>query len=246
MIERKFIQEKMKEFNIEEYISQNLQGVGHSKTKMIRTPLGEKIVVHVSRPGLIVGRKGANIKQLTKTLKKNHELENPQIEIAEVETPALDAAIVAQSIADSLERLGTAKFKAIGHKVMTDAMNNGAMGIEIIIGGKIPSARAKSWRFYQGYLKKCGDVALTGVRSAHATAHLKTGAIGIKVKIMPPDTILPDKVTLKEDIPQETKEEKNDVKTEEKSDVKEEKKEEKPKKKRTKKDGKDKGTETTE
>ena len=44
-------------------------------------------------------------------------------------------------------------------------MNAGALGVEIIISGKVPSARAKSWRFYTGYLKKCGDVALS-VRTA--------------------------------------------------------------------------------
>lgn len=242
----------MKEFDIEEHISENLRGVGHSKTKMVRTPLGEKIVVYVSRPGLIVGKKGQNIKQLTKTLKKNFNLENPQIEISEVESPHLDAAIVAETIADSLERLGTTKFKAIGHKAMMDAMNAGAMGIEIIVGGKIPSSRAKSWRFYQGYLKKCGDVALTGVRTAHRTAHLKTGAIGVKVKIMPPETILPDKVTLIEQVApsaEEKKEGAEEPKTEEKPKEDEKKKE--PKRKRAKKkenkDGdKDKGTKADE
>ncbi|HLC64953.1 MAG TPA: 30S ribosomal protein S3 [Candidatus Nanoarchaeia archaeon] len=236
MIERKFISEKMKEFSIQEHISENLHGVGHSKTKVVRTPLGEKIIVYVSRPGLIVGKKGANIKQLTKTLKKTFNLENPQIEISEVENPVLDAAIVAETIADSLERLGTAKFKAIGHKVMTDAMNAGALGIEILISGKIPSSRAKSWRFYQGYLKKCGDVALTGVRAAHSTAHLKTGAIGVKVKIMPPETQLPDKVTLLEE-----GEKQEEPKAEPAPKEEQKKAEEKPKRKRKKKEAKDAG-----
>jgi ribosomal protein S3 len=82
---------------------------------------------------------------------------------------------------------------------MTEVMNAGAMGIEILITGKIPSSRAKSWRFYRGYLKKCGDIALTGVGSARTSALLKTGIIGIKVKIMPPDTKLPDDVQLREE-----------------------------------------------
>jgi len=62
MIERKFVAQKIKEFQIEEYISQSLENVGHSHTKMVKTPLGEKIVISASRPGLIVGRKGQNIK----------------------------------------------------------------------------------------------------------------------------------------------------------------------------------------
>ena len=220
MIGRKFVAQKIKEFQIQEYITQNLNNVGHSHTKMIKTPLGEKIVIFASRPGLIVGRKGQNIKQLTKTLKKRFELENPQIEISEVENPNLDASIVAEKIVDSLEKFGSEKFKAIGHKIMMDVMRAGARGIEIVISGKVPSARAKSWRFYSGYLKKCGDIAVVGVRRAVAQAQLKTGIIGVKVSIMPPDIKLPDDIRLLEE---------NEIKVEEV-------KEEKPKKTSRKKD----------
>lgn len=212
MIERKFVAQKMKEFQIEEYITQSLENVGHSHTKMIKTPLGEKIIIYTSRPGLIVGRKGQNIKQLTKTLKKKFNLENPQIEISEVESPNLDAHIVTEKIVDGLEKFGSEKFKAIGHKIMTDVMKAGALGIEIVISGKVPSARAKSWRFYSGYLKKCGDIAIEGVRKSNAQAQLKTGIIGVKVNIMPPNTKLPDDIYLVEE--KETKIEKIEEKSE--------------------------------
>ena len=227
MIERKFVAQKMKEFQIEEYLTQNLENVGHSHTKMVKTPLGEKIIIYASRPGLIVGRKGHNIKQLTRTLKKKFELDNPQIEISEVENPSLDAHIISEKIVDALEKFGSEKFKAIGHKIMADVMHAGALGIEVVVSGKVPSARAKSWRFYSGYLKKCGDVA-NGVRKADAQAQLKTGVIGVKVSIMPPDIILPDNIELVDE-----KEIKREIKTEK---VKEDTKKEKPKRKRKKKD----------
>ena len=195
MIERKFVAQKIKEFQIQEYITQSLENVGHSHTKMVKTPLGEKIIIFTSRPGLIVGRKGQNIKQLTKTLKRRFDLENPQIEINEVENPNLDARIVAEKIVDSLEKFGSEKFKAIGHRIMADVMNAGALGIEIIVSGKVPSARAKSWRFYSGYLKKCGDIA-NSVKSADVQAHLKTGIVGVKIKIMTSDVKLPDDIRL--------------------------------------------------
>ena len=232
MIERKFVAQKIKEFQIEEYITQSLNNVGHSHTKMIKTPLGEKIVIYTSRPGLIVGRKGQNIKLLTKTLKRKFNLENPQIEISEVENPSLDATIVAEKIVDALEKFGSEKFKAIGHKIMTEVMRSGALGIEISISGKVPSARAKSWRFYQGYLKKCGDIALS-VRKSNAQAQLKTGIIGVKVSIMPPDLKLPDDIELVDFV--ETKVE--EVK-EAPEEPKEEKKADKPKRRspRKKKD----------
>ena len=198
MIYRKFVAEKFNEFQIREYISHTLKNAGHSTTKLIKTPLGEKIVIYASRPGLVVGRKGENIKKLTNTLKKKFHLENPQIEIAEVEDPLLDANIVAERIASTIERFGIQKFKAIGHKTMQDVMNAGALGIEIRLSGKIPSSRAKSWRFYVGYLKKCGDIAIEGVKRANASAQLKSGTIGIKVRIMPPDIKLPDDIELTE------------------------------------------------
>jgi small subunit ribosomal protein S3 len=192
MIERKFVAEKVKEHQMQEYISQTLKNVGHSMTRLQRTPLGEKIVIYASRPGLVVGRKGENIKKLTLTLKKRFNLENPQIEIVEVAEPNLDAQIVAERIASTLERFGSQKFKAVSHKTMQDVMRSGARGIEINISGKVPSARAKAWRFYTGYLKKSGDIAQIGVRKAQAYAQLKSGTIGIRVSIMPPDLALPD------------------------------------------------------
>ncbi len=196
MIERDFVKQKKKEFQIEEFVSSKLKNVGHSHTKMQRTPLGEKIVIAASRPGLVVGREGQNIKSMTIALKNKFKLENPQIEIQEVEDINLDPKIVAEYIASSLERFGPTRFKGVGHKVMDGVMKAGALGVEIKISGKIPSARAKNWRFYSGYLKKCGDIAITGVKSAYAKAELKSGMIGIQVKIMPPDLRLPDDIRL--------------------------------------------------
>ena len=199
MILRKIINQKLKEFEIEEFIKDSLKIVGLSHVKLQMTPLGEKIIIYTSRPGLIVGRKGQSIRKLTVTLKKRFNLENPQIEINEVENVNLDAAIVAERIANSLEKYGPMRFKAIGHKAIESVMGSGAFGIEILISGKIPSARAKRWRFYEGYLKKCGDTASTGVRTAYAAAQLKSGTVGIQVRIMPPELVLPDKITLIKD-----------------------------------------------
>ncbi|MFT4303264.1 MAG: 30S ribosomal protein S3 [Candidatus Woesearchaeota archaeon] len=200
MIETKFIQEIVKEFQITEFIAESLNNVGFSHAEVHKTPLGEKIIIYASRPGLIVGRKGENIQKLTKIMKSKFRLENPQIEIVEVERPLLNPIIVAERIASSLERFGLSKFKGIGHKMLTDVMGDGAQGIEILISGKIPSSRAKRWRFYQGYLKKSGDLAVSGVKKAYAQAKLKTGVVGIQVRIMPPDLQLPDKVIEKTEI----------------------------------------------
>ncbi len=198
MIERDFILRNKTEYQIQEFVSETLKGVGLSHVKIQRTPLGEKIIIYASRPGLIIGGGGTNIKKLTKQLKKKFGLENPQIEISEIENVNLIASVVAERIATSLEKFGTMRFKGIGHKAMADTLNAGARGVEILISGKIPSARARTWRFYQGYLKKCGNPALALVDTAYKIANLKSGIVGIKVSIMPPNVRLPDDIKLKE------------------------------------------------
>jgi len=232
MDQRKILSQKIKEYEIQEFVALNLKGVGLSHTQLVPTPLGEKIIISASRPGLVVGRKGQSIKKLTLMLKKRFSLDNPQIEISEVENINLDPQIVAERIANSLERFGLSRFKGVGHKTMSDVMQAGALGIEIIISGKVPSSRAKRWRFYQGYLKKCGQVAIDGVRKAYTVAQIKTGTVGITVKIMPPGISLPDKVDLVKEIVTEEEvteaeapKEKDNQKSEEKpAEVKETKK----------------------
>lgn len=196
MIERKIVQQKIKEYMVQNYVSSTLTRVGHSHTTIHRNPLGERILISASRPGLIVGSKGANIKKLTKVLKAKFKLDNPQVEIEEVKTPNLDPVLVAESIASALERFGTSKFKGVGYKVMEAAMSAGALGIEVMISGKIPSSRAKRWRFFTGYLKKCGDLSVEGVLAAYDVAKLKTGIVGIQVRIMPPGIVLPDRIEI--------------------------------------------------
>ncbi len=249
MIERDFVSRKKIEYQIQEFIAENLKGVGLSHSKLQRTPLGEKIIIYASRPGLIIGGGGTNIKKLTKQLKKKFGLENPEIEISEIGNTNLVASVVAERIASALEKYGTMRFKGIGHKAMADVLNAGGKGIEILISGKIPSARARTWRFYQGYLKKCGQSALDMVDTAYTIAKLKSGIVGIKVSIMPSNIRLPDDMRFKEDeqiveevspsesaiLEKEIEAETKIEKTESKKEDKEEKKEKKPRKKKTEK-----------
>ncbi len=203
-IERKFVKQNMKEFRIKQHVETTLSRVGLAGVKLRKTPLGDRIVLFASRPGLIVGRAGSNIAKLTKDLKETFQLENPQIEIEEVQVPDMDPNIIAERIINSLERFGSARFKGVGHKAMVDVMNTGqVLGVEIKISGKVPSTRAKSWRFYLGYLKKCGDIATEGVLVSRKAAILKTGAIGVQVRILPSSVVLPDHVKVLKEVVKE-------------------------------------------
>ena len=195
MIEKQIVAQKVKELMIKEYIEEKMGKAGYSHTEIKKTPLGEKIIIFTSKPGLIVGRKGENIKELTEVLKSKFKLENPQIEVAEIENPYFDAFAVARRISNTMESFGPRNFKSLGYKLLDEIMRSGAAGAEILMSGRgIPSSRAKSWRFSAGFMKKSGDIAETKVKKGLAVAHLRSGAIGIKVHILTPDVILPDKL----------------------------------------------------
>ena len=81
MEERKFIKLKKEEFGIKEYIKRNLGKGKISRLDIEYTPVGEKIIVSTSKPGLVIGRKGEKIQELTQILKTRFKLENPHIEI---------------------------------------------------------------------------------------------------------------------------------------------------------------------
>jgi small subunit ribosomal protein S3 len=198
MIERKFIEDKVKEHQIKEFLKTRLAGTGYSRSEIQKTPLGVRIVIYSSKPGLIVGRKGLNIQQITSILKEKFKLENPSVEVRQVEIPELDPQIMAERIATQISRFGVQRFKAIGHKNLARIMNAGAIGVEIKIAGKVPGKRAKYWKFRQGYLPKCGHASYTQVKEGFVGVMLKPGVVGVTVKILPPGARMPDSIELKE------------------------------------------------
>ncbi|MFH1638280.1 MAG: 30S ribosomal protein S3 [Candidatus Woesearchaeota archaeon] len=228
MIERKFVAEKLKELQIQKFMAKQIGKGKYSYFEIKKTPLGEKVIIYTSRPGLVVGKKGENINLLTHALKNRFNLENPQIEVTEVANADMDAQTLAENIVSIMERFGPKRFKSLGYKTLQRIMDAGAMGAEIIIGGRgVPSSRARSWRFYAGYLKKSGDIAESEVLKGQCVANLKSGSVGVKVQVMLPNTPLPDYIKIKDP-------ESKEIKVEEVVE-KEETPEEEPKKKTAKK-----------
>lgn len=194
MITKKVVGDKVLEHKIDSFLRKELGDVPIEKSSFEKTPLGEKITIHTSAPGLVIGRQGSNIKRLTELTRNSFGFKNPQIKIAEIKQPFLSANIVARMIANDLNRFGSQKFKLTGFKTLSNIMYNGAMGAEIRLTGKLPSSRAKSWRFAKGYLKKTGYVSDFLVDKAIESVTLKSGVVGIQVMIMKPNTPLPDKI----------------------------------------------------
>lgn len=192
---KKFVKFKKEELSVKEYIKRALGKGKISSVTIEYNPVGEKIVIATNKPGLVIGRRGEKIEGLTKVIKKKFHFDNPHIEIREIKNSLLDSHLVADDIALSLEREGHIKFKVIAYKMLQNIMKAGALGVEIVLSGKLPSERARSWRFAQGYLKKTGDPAKV-VDRATSQAVTIPGVVGIKVSILPPEAHIHDKITV--------------------------------------------------
>lgn len=198
MEEKKFVTFKKEELGVKEFIKEELGKGRISNVSIEYTPVGEKIIVATSKPGLVIGRGGEKIDYLTNVLKKKFKLDNPHIEIKEITVPLLDAQLVADDIALLLERRGSLKFKVIAYRMLQDIVKAGVLGTEIVMSGKLPSERAKRWRFSQGYLKKTGEPSKV-VDKAQAQATTNSGVVGIQVSILPPNAHIHDKITIDEE-----------------------------------------------
>ncbi len=199
MEEKKTVEFKKKEFEVREYIKKVLEKGKVSRVRIEYTPIGEKIIVSTHKPGLVIGRRGERIEELTRFLKSKFKLENPSIEIDEITEPEFDAQITADEIALGLERFGPLRFKVIAYRTLKKIMDAGALGAEIILSGRLPGARAKSWRFAQGYLKKVGESAKV-VDKAQSKAETKPGTVGVKVSILSPYAKLKDKININKEM----------------------------------------------
>jgi small subunit ribosomal protein S3 len=181
--------------DIDEFLEIQLKDAGYGGVDISTSPVGTKITLYVQRPGLVIGRRGVGIRDLTEKMEKKFALPNPQISVVEESVPELNPRIMANRIAQTVVR-GTA-FRRAAIWTLNSMMNAGAMGAEIIIAGKLRSERAHFERYHAGIVPKSGDSAERIVRRATTDVLLKMGLYGIQVKIALKDR-LPPEIELKE------------------------------------------------
>ena len=198
---RHFVSESVKKTEINEFLQNQFERAGYGGVDIAKTPLGTHIFVYAMRPGLVIGRGGETIKELAITLEQKFSLPNPQISVAEIEVPELNAYVIASRVTSALKR--GVHFRRAGFWALQQAMEAGALGAEIIIRGKLRTERARYEKFRDGYLPKSGNPAHKYLREAILHVQLKPGMYGIKARIMPPDATFPDQVKLIEIPPEE-------------------------------------------
>ncbi|MFB6180864.1 MAG: 30S ribosomal protein S3 [Candidatus Nanohalobium sp.] len=182
MQEKQFIEKGARKVRLDEFLADELEGAGYSKADIVRTPTSTKIVIYAQRPGLVIGRGGSRINELTEDVEEEFGFENPQIEVNEIDEPDAEAQVVADSIADWLEKGGHAK--RVGYTYLRRMKEAGVIGAEIEITGKLSGNRGRTEKFSYGYVKRCGNTSKDNVRKGYALARTKPGAIGVKVRIM--------------------------------------------------------------
>jgi small subunit ribosomal protein S3 len=196
-----FVKENARRAEIDEFLSQELKRAGYSKVEMNKTPLGTRIVVYAGKPGLVIGRRGQSIRDLTAVLEQRFGVQNPQISVATLEAPELDPKVVASQIAMALQR--GIHFRRAAYWALQRTIEAGALGVEIAIRGKLTTDRARYEKYKAGYLPSVGEAIDRIVRSAVVDTQLKQGLFGIRVRIMPPNVSLPDRPVIR-DVPQRT------------------------------------------
>lgn len=191
-VEKYFVKEGIKEAKIDEFLGQKLDRAGYSHAEIQRTPLGTRIIVFAEKPGLIIGKSGKKLQEITEDIAEIFQLENPMLDVQDIENPFLDAQIMANRIAKNLER--GLFYKRLAKSYLERIMAAGAIGAEIRIGGKLGGERGRFQKFKEGYIKHAGFYADNMVDKGMATANLKMGSVGVKVKIL---KSIPDDLVLK-------------------------------------------------
>jgi small subunit ribosomal protein S3 len=194
--ERKFIRESTNRILIKEYLIKKVEGAGFGGMTIQRTPMGTRINIIVERPGMVIGKGGRKIKEITSEIHERFDVDNPQIEIQEAgSSAALNAQIMAEKLAEALERGW--HFRRAGHSTVRRIMSAGAKGCQVVIAGKLTGARHRTEKFTEGHIKYCGETAKEVMDNGFAVAKLKAGVLGVKVGIMKPDAVLPDEIKIK-------------------------------------------------
>jgi len=167
------------DLRVRAYIQKRLASASVSRVEIERPANTARITIHTARPGIVIGKKGEDVEKLRAELSRQMGV-SVHINIEEIRKPDLDATLVAQSVAQQLER--RVMFRRAMKRAVQNAMRQGAEGVKIQVGGRLGGAEIARTEWYRE-----GRVPLHTLRAdidySHAEASTTYGIIGIKVWI---------------------------------------------------------------
>ncbi len=195
---RHFVDRNVERQLVREYLLKETERAGfgglHFERAFDNQQICTKVTLQAERVGMVIGRRGKIINELQRRIRTDFNLENPKLQVEEIENPALNAQVMASKLASALQRGWY--FRRAGHSSVLNVMEAGAKGCLIIIGGKLTGSRHRTEKFLKGHIKYCGETALQHMDVGQATAVVKLGTIGCTVAIMKPGTKLPHEVDI--------------------------------------------------
>jgi small subunit ribosomal protein S3 len=194
MKELKFLKENIRRQLIKEYLIQEIGDAGFGGVNIQRTPQNTIVTLRVERPGLVIGRRGSKIKNMEVTLEKKFSLTSPLIKVEGTEEPGLNAQIMAQKLARSIEKGW--HFRRAGHSILKRIMDAGARGGQVRMGGKLTGERSRTVKYTSGKVISSGHPS-ESIEKGFAVAMTKPGIIGVSVKILRKSVKLPDDIQVK-------------------------------------------------
>jgi len=173
-----------------DYLRVAIKDAGFSHADISKTPTGTRVALHVTRPGIVIGRKGSGIRELTTRLETDFGLKNPQISVNEIEKPELVPGVMCTRMASHLER-GTA-FRRATMWTLKQIMEGGALGVQITISGKLRGDRSAFEKHTVGILPRAGHHAEVIVDEDIAHVGTAMGRIGIRIRIAKKEKLIPE------------------------------------------------------
>jgi len=175
------------DFRLRELINDEAPRAGISRIEIERFPGKVKVIVHTAKPGILIGRKGENVKAIRKSIESEMG-KKIDLEIKEIKVPDLDAYLVARNIADQLER--RISFQRAMKRAIQQAMRAGGQGIRVEVSGRLSgSEMARSINMREGRVPR--QTLRADIDYGIAESLTTYGRIGVKVWIYKGD-VLPD------------------------------------------------------
>lgn len=175
---------------LKDYLRTAIKDAGFSHVEISKTPTGTRVVLHVTRPGIVIGRKGSGIRDLTEKLEKDFGLKSPQIAVNEITQPELTSSVMCNRLASLIER-GTA-FRRATMWTLQQIMNAGAMGVQITVSGKLRGDRSSFEKHSLGILPRAGHQATIVVDEDITHVPTAMGYIGIRIRIAKKERHIPE------------------------------------------------------